>query len=129
MSAKQPGWEQSDRRLAPRYVLPLPITAQRVLAQQADPVAGTIRNISIRGVYFTTDQEFTAGCQLDLTFVLPEGMTQEPEVLVRARSRVMRVESEPSTGRVGVAAVIEKYEIVRAKPSPSGPSGSPRMDR
>jgi hypothetical protein len=88
-----------------------------------------IRNVSIRGVYFTTDQEFTAGCELDLTFVLPGEMTEGPEVLVRARGRVMRVESEETTERVGVAAIIEKYEIVRAKPSPSRTSRSPRMDR
>jgi PilZ domain len=118
MSATQLGWKHSDRRSAARYDLPVPITAQRVSDQPANPVAGMIRNISIRGVYFTTDQELTLDCELDLTFVLPEVMTQGPEVLVRARGRVMRVETEGSTQHVGVAAVIERYEIVRAKASP-----------
>jgi c-di-GMP-binding flagellar brake protein YcgR len=116
MSPTQPGWGRPDRRLAVRYGLPLPITARRVLAQETTPIAGTIRNISIGGVYFTTNEQLAVGCELDLTLVLPEELTEGPEVLVRARSRVVRVETQATTKRVGVAAAFEKYEIVRAKP-------------
>ena len=93
--------------------MPLAIAAREVSKQQANAISGTIRNISIRGVYFTTDHDVTPGCDLDLTFVLPKELTQGPEVLVRARSRVLRVEAADSSH--GVAAVIETYEIVRAK--------------
>jgi PilZ domain len=118
MSPTQPGWGRPDRRLAARYALPLPITARRILAPEAAPILGVIRNVSIGGVYFTTNEQLAVDCELDVTLVLPGEMTEGPEVLVRARSRVARVETEPTTERVGVAVVFEKYEIVRTKPSP-----------
>jgi hypothetical protein len=104
-----------DRRSAPRYLLSLPIVAS--VAQQAEPVAGMSRDISIRGVYFTAVLEFTPGFVLDLSFTLPAEITEGMEVFVRAQGRVVRVERETDAERVGVAMVIEKYEIVRAKPS------------
>jgi PilZ domain-containing protein len=115
MSANRSGRGYPDRRSAARYLLSLPITAR--LAHQAEAVAGISRNISVRGVYFTADQEFTRGSVLDLSFTLSAEITEGMEVFVRAQGRVVRVERETDAERVGVAMVIEKYEIVRAKPS------------
>jgi hypothetical protein len=75
------------------------------------------RDISVRGIYFSIDQELTPGSVLDLSFTLPAEITEGMEVFVRAQGRVVRVEMEINAGRIGVAMVIQKYEIVRAKPS------------
>jgi hypothetical protein len=104
-----------DRRSAPRYLLSLPIVAR--VAQKAEPIAGISRNISVRGIYFTIDQELTPGSVLDLSFTLPLEITEGTEVFVRVQGRVVRVERDSDAERVGVAMGIEKYEIVRAKPS------------
>jgi len=115
MTATERSGERLDQRSAPRYVLPLPVTAQRTPAGESKPLTGTIRNISVRGVYFTTDQKVAVGTILNLKFVLPREMTNGPEVLVRARSRVLRLETRPGLEPVGVAAVFENYEIVTTK--------------
>lgn len=115
MPATHPSRGQPDRRSAPRYLLSLPIAAHA--PQKAKPVAGLSRDISVRGVYFTIDQELTPGSVLDLSFTLPAEITEGMEVFVRAQGRVVRVERVVNAGRIGVAMVIQKYEIVRAKPS------------
>jgi hypothetical protein len=118
MLTTHPGRGHPDRRSAPRYLLSLPIAAR--VAQKAEPVAGISRDVSIRGVYFTADLEFTPGSVLDLSFTLPAEITEGTEVFVLAQGRVVRVERETDAQRVGVAMVIEKYEIVRAKPNLHG---------
>jgi len=93
MAATERSGERLDQRSAPRYVSPLPLTAQRTSAGESEPLAGTIRYISVRGVYFTTGQQIAVGTILNLKFVLPEEITNGPEVHVKARSRVLRLET------------------------------------
>jgi hypothetical protein len=56
-----------------------------------------------------------AGSELDITLTLPAEITRGTEVLVRAQGKVVRVEKrqEDNTLRLGVAAVIERYDIIR----------------
>ena len=115
MPATQPVRRHPDRRSAPRYLLSLPIIVH--VAQNAEPVAGQTRDISVRGIYFTIDQELTPGSVVDLSFTLPAVITEGTEVFVLAEARVVRVESESDAERVGIAMAIDTYEIVRAKPS------------
>jgi hypothetical protein len=115
MLAKNSGRGYPDRRVAARYLLSIPITAR--LVQQAEAVAGISRDISVRGVYFTADQEFTAGSVLDVSFMLPAENTEGTEVFVRVQGPVVRVERATDAGRAGIAMAIEKYEIVGPKPS------------
>ena len=88
-----------------------------MLEWQAEPFSGRTRDISVRGVYFTIDRELLPGSGFDFTLTLPAGITSGSQVLVRAQARVARVEKkgENGKGRVGVAAVIVKYEMIRAK--------------
>jgi hypothetical protein len=113
MLATQPVRGHPDRRTAPRYLLSLPIAVR--VAQEAEPVAGIIHDISVRGIYLTMDQELAPGTILDISLTLPAEMTEGTEVFVCAQGRVVRVEVESDAGRIGVAIVIDKYEIVRAK--------------
>jgi hypothetical protein len=79
---------------------------------------GKTRDISTRGVYFTIDRDLNAGAELDMTLTLPAEVTRGSEVLIRATGKVIRVERKVDFGslRVGVAAVIEHYEIIRNEP-------------
>jgi hypothetical protein len=104
----------TERRSARRYDLCLPVSVRLPsLGQEAKN--GTTRDISTRGVYFVLDQEISTGSQFDFTLTLPSELTGDAEVFVCAHAKVIRVESRTEGGRqgVGIAAVIEKYDIIR----------------
>jgi len=66
-------------------------------------------------LYFVVGQELAAGSELDITLTLPGEITHGSDVLVRAQGKVVRVEPRVEDGetRMGVAAVIERYDIIR----------------
>ncbi len=90
----------------------------RVPAERAlDSQLGKTRDVSTRGVYFVVDQNMESGSQLDITLTLPAEITHGSEVLIRALGKVVRVERrmEDGNARMGIAAVIERYDIFRGK--------------
>ena len=110
----------TERRAARRYDLSLPVIIRVPSGNGGLSRNGKTRDISTRGVYFTVEQSFSDDAELDLTLTLPAEITRGTEVLVRAQGRVVRVERKPQadgTERVGVAAVIEKYDIIRGEPA------------
>ena len=113
MADTDPDGGHPDQRSAPRYLISLPVTAR--VAHRPEPVTGVTRNISVRGVYFTTDLKLTPGSILDLSLTLPGEYTEGTEVFIRTQGRIVRVEREGEAGSIGVAMAIQKYEIVRAK--------------
>jgi hypothetical protein len=108
----------TERRLARRYDLALPVVVRAAINKEV-PHNGQTRDISTRGVYFTLQKELAPGTELDFTLTLPAEITQGTEVFVRAHGRVVRVDrdSEPegAASDVGVAAVIERYDIIRGE--------------
>jgi c-di-GMP-binding flagellar brake protein YcgR len=111
----------SERRTARRYDLTLPVSirfnADSVISRQD----GRTRDISTRGLYFVITQDLQAGSELDITLTLPAEITHGTDVLVRAQGKVVRVEPrlEDGESRMGIAAVIERYDIMRGNPSRS----------
>ena len=105
----------TERRTARRYDLSLPVSIRVALENEAVLHTGKTRDISTRGVYFVFDDGLNAGAELDLTMTLPAEVTGGTEVLIRATGKVVRVDDRGDgvDHRVGVAAVIERYEIVR----------------
>ena len=90
-----------------------------MLESQAEPFSGRTRDISARGVYFTIDRELLPGSGFDFTLTLPAGIIHgSQDSFVCAQGKVVRVEKKGENGkeRVGVAAVIVKHEMIRAKP-------------
>ena len=107
----------TERRTTRRYDLSLPVII-RVPAEKAqDSQQGKTRDISTRGLYFVMDQHMEAGSELDLTMTLPSEVTHGSEVFVRALGRVVRIERRMEDGnpRMGVAAVIQRYDIIRGE--------------
>lgn len=107
----------TERRTARRYDLSLPVIIRMPVDKEVSSRNGKTRDISTRGVYFTIDHDFGAGAELDMTLTLPAEVTRGSEVFIRAMGKVVRVDKRPENGstRVGVAAVIERYEIVRTE--------------
>jgi len=111
----------TERRLARRYDLALPVIVQLPINKEATPHNGQTRDISTRGVYFILHKELQPGTELDFTLTLPAEITQGTEVFVRAHGRVVRVDRKgeaesAAAANVGVAAVIERYDIIRGEP-------------
>jgi c-di-GMP-binding flagellar brake protein YcgR len=107
----------TERRNARRYDLSLPVIIRIPTERLVDTQKGKTRDISTRGVYFVLEQDLEAGSELDITLTLPAEITQGSEVFVRALGKVVRVEKrlEDGTARLGVAAVIERYDIIRGE--------------
>jgi hypothetical protein len=107
----------SERRTTRRYNLRLPIIIRVPSEQVPDSQQGKTRDISTRGLYFVVDQNMEAGSQLDITLTLPSELTRGMEVFVRVVGKVVRVErrSEDGNERMGVAAVIERYDFIRGE--------------
>ena len=69
------------------------------------------RDISARGVFFCPDTALPVGTPLELLLTLPAEITLTEDIRVRCKSKVVRVtESEPA-GKVGIAAIIQKYDF------------------
>ncbi len=111
----------TERRTTQRFDLSLPLTVRLPSGRSAQTQKGKTRDISTRGVYFVIDQDLEAGSELDMTLTLPAEVTRGIEVFVRATGKVIRVERRIEDGdqRMGVAAVIERYDILRGDSSKS----------
>jgi hypothetical protein len=109
----------SERRVTRRYDLSLPVMVRIPTPGFAETQSGRTRDISTKGLYFVIDQDVRAGSNLDIMLTLPKEMTNGEEVLVKASGKIVRVESRMEDGneRLGVAAVIERYDIMRGAAS------------
>lgn len=107
----------TERRTARRYDLTLPISIRFAADSLINRQDGRTRDISTRGLYFVVTQDLLAGSALDITLTLPAEITRGSDVLVRAQGKVVRVERRLEDGetRLGVAAVIERYDIIRGE--------------
>jgi PilZ domain len=108
-----------DRRIARRYGLSVPVIVRTSVDKEGTPRTGKTRDISTQGVYFTIDNNLSAGAKLDLTMILSAQITGGTEVLIRASGKVIRVDKHSGDvdQKVDVAAVFEMHEIVRNEPA------------
>ncbi len=107
---------RQDRRMYRRYDLSLPLTVRRADIGRA--VEGRTRDLSSRGVYFLSEDVFVPGCRIDLTVSLARAGLDHPGSFLVARGRVVRVDRRPGgngSGLVGVAAMIDTYDIIRSE--------------
>jgi c-di-GMP-binding flagellar brake protein YcgR len=109
--------EMVERRAARRYDLTLPISIRSAAERLVGRQEGKTKDISPRGLYFVVGQDMDAGSNLDITLTLPAEITHGTDVFVRAQGKVVRVERRLEDGepRMGVAAVIERYDIIRGE--------------
>ena len=118
-----PNTKIRERRSARRYDLSLtlaifPFSGRMIPQQQADLPRGETRDISTGGIYFTTDEALAAGSKLAFALILSSELTLGREVFICAQGKVVRSEKKMENGiqRTGVAAIIERYEIVKDDP-------------
>ncbi|HVB55618.1 MAG TPA: PilZ domain-containing protein [Candidatus Acidoferrales bacterium] len=109
----------TERRMARRYDLSLPVSVRLPISRELGSHNGRTRDISTRGVYFIMEKNLAPGMELDFTLTLPAEITRGTEVFVRAHGRVVRVDQrrDDDNQNIGVAAVIERYDIIRGEAS------------
>src|ERR1700732_2157264 len=107
----------TDRRMARRYDLSLPVSVRLPINREPGEHDGQTRDISTRGVYFIMEKDLAPGTEADLKLTLPAETPRGPEVFGRAPGRVVRVDKQKDDHResIGVAAVIERYDIIRGE--------------
>jgi hypothetical protein len=107
----------TERRMARRYDLSLPVSVRLPLNREPRSRSGHTRDISTRGVYFMMQDDLVPGTEVDFTLTLPAEITRGTEVFVRAHGRVIRVDKRQDDNHetIGVAAVIERYDIIRGE--------------
>lgn len=107
--------ETSERRAAQRYRLDLSVVLRRApTVREKRLLNGKTRNISTRGVYFTTDRGLAVDEVIDFSLTFA-GFVEGTDILVMGRARVVRLElnRETISEKVGVAAAIQNFHILR----------------
>jgi hypothetical protein len=101
---------QREQRSTRRFSLKLPVTV-KFNEQGLEKTAHT-RDVSARGICFYMDSTVSEGSEIDFTLTLPPEITLTESIRVHCKGKVVRVEPEAPGGRVGIAAVIERYEFL-----------------
>jgi len=100
-----------ERREAPRFPVTLPVTFEGG--------QGWTRDVSVSGVFFTTEWPFPIGAPIQFTLVL-ENVAPGARQQVSCQGTVVRVER--SEQAYGVAVSLDGYEIGNAELGPPGPT-------
>ena len=109
-----------ERRTAPRYRLPLTVEVRCVpMGTELELLHARMEDVSAQGLYFTSDQRIAVGTRFNFSLTLPTDLTHDIDIVIDAQARVVRVVEKPENvvKRVGIAALIERYNIIQAKPS------------
>src|SRR3954467_7015952 len=100
----------SDLRNTRRFSLQLPLTVKFAEGPEQSVSAQT-KDVSARGVFFYRNSDIAEGSPIEFTLTLPPEITLTESIRVHCTGKVVRVEPQ-TPGRVGIAAVIERYEFL-----------------
>jgi len=99
---------QREQRTTRRFSLRLPVV---VRCEDSEKPAHT-RDVSARGICFDVDGNVGEGAEIEFTLTLPSEVTLTESIRVRCQGKVVRVQPGVEDGRLGIAAVIERYEFL-----------------
>jgi len=110
---------KQDRRKIRRYPLQIPVEVRLGPQGHASASTATTTNISIRGIYFVSDQQCEIGTEFAATIRLPGEITGGTDLLLEIHGKVQRIdrlEGKEATHN-GIAVSIDCYNLISAKPS------------
>jgi PilZ domain-containing protein len=102
-----------ERRSMRRFDMRLPASV-RITGEMPDQLLTETMNVSARGVFFYVDKPVVEGSQIEVTLTFPPHVTLTDSVRVRFTAKIIRVENPLPASRIGVAAMIEDYEFLKA---------------
>ena len=101
-----------ERRAARRFSMMLPLKVRFSKDDDLIEKHGETRDVSFRGLYFTTEGMLETGASIEFVLTLPQQITLAGDVHIRCYARVLRVDARGSDR--GVAARIDRYEFLPA---------------
>jgi|SRR5579864_2894203 len=105
------GEGQQEKRAARRFALQIPVTVDRG-GNPTETELAQIRDVSARGICFYIGSAIAQGSPIGFTLTLPPEITLTESIRVQCKGRVVRVDSETSSDKMAVAAVIDEYEFL-----------------
>src|SRR6266705_6154790 len=115
-----------ERRASRRFTMALPLTIRASGPNGGIERQGQTRDVSFRGLYFLIDADFEPGKSIEFVLTLPREITMAGDVHIRCFAQIIRV--EPNNSRTGIAARIDRYELIPAT-APGGVGPSNRRKR
>ena len=103
-----------ERRGMRRFEMRLPAT---VRMEGREELQTETENVSARGVFFHLPCRPVPGARLEITLTFPPHVRFTEHVRVRFTAHVVRIEDRPELEFFGIAAAIEQYEFLRARPA------------
>jgi hypothetical protein len=100
----------NERRNSRRFIMALPLAVRSAVNPDPQQLRAQTRDVSFRGLYFLTEQEFEVGTRIEFVLTLPKEITLATDVHIRCNGLVVRAENHGA--RTGIAASIERYEFV-----------------
>jgi PilZ domain len=104
-----------ERRATQRFRMKLPMRVRWATKSGNGEAQTESEDITSRGVYFFLPTEIDNGSWVELVIILPHEITLAQPVRVRCQARVRRTEitDKGTQRRIGVAAEIEVYQVLR----------------
>jgi hypothetical protein len=102
--------QKSDKRSRLRVPVLLPVTI-KAKDGSVQETAQT-RDLSSGGVFLYTNSRIEEGAELELVLVLPAELTFGERRWVCCQASVVRVEKPTQVGNFGVAARIDRFEVL-----------------
>jgi hypothetical protein len=102
--------QKNDKRSRARVPVRLPVTIKAKDGSVQE--TATTRDLSSTGVFLYTNSAITEGAELELVLVLPAELTFGEKRWVCCQASVVRVENSAGVGNFGVAARIDRFEVL-----------------
>lgn len=104
---------RAERRRDLRFSLHLPVK-MKPLQSSVQEESSMTENVSAGGVFSYVERRLPEGTPVELLLTLPAELTLVKSVRVRCKGKVVRVVNSAIPGKIGMAAVIEHYDFLRA---------------
>ena len=102
--------QKNDKRVRARVPVQLPVTIKAKDGSVQE--TATTRDLSSAGVFLYTHSAIAEGAELELVLVLPAELTFGERRWVCCQASVVRVENSAGVGNFGVAARIDRFEVL-----------------
>jgi hypothetical protein len=104
-----------ERRFTPRHKLQIPLTFENLSGSDRTPQTTQSTDVSIRGVYFATDQSLEIGTPVKVLLRMPEQITGRDSPRWSCMGRVVRVDhSGGPNGQRGIGVELHYYDVMSA---------------
>ena len=103
--------QSTERRASRRFTMTLPLTV-RPTEPGGSEQQGQTRDVSFRGLYYTSEADFAPGSPIELILTLPAKSPMAGDVHIRCFAEIVRVEPQRRPPRRGCSHRPQFYEFL-----------------